>query len=47
MLEDLQENMQREIQAVSCQVLAATFRNMQGRVQLCLDAQGGHFQHML
>jgi hypothetical protein len=46
-LEDLQENIQGDIQAVSPQVLFATFRNMQRRIQLCLDAQGGHFQHML
>jgi predicted nucleic acid-binding protein len=47
MLEDLRENIQREIQVVSPQVLAATFKNMQHHVQMCLDAQGGHFQHML
>jgi hypothetical protein len=29
------------------EVLAATFRNMQRRVQLSIDAQEGHFQHLL
>jgi hypothetical protein len=47
MMEDLRENIQREIQVVYPQVLAATFRNMQRRVRLCLEAQGGRFQHML
>jgi hypothetical protein len=46
-LEDLRENIQREVQAVSPQVLVATFGNMQRRVQLCLDAQGEHFQDIL
>jgi hypothetical protein len=36
-----------EIQVVTPEVLAATFRNVQRRVQLCIDAQGGHFQHLL
>jgi len=36
-----------EIQAVTVDVLASTFQNMARRVQSCLDASGGHFQHML
>jgi hypothetical protein len=46
-LDELRENILREIQVVTPEVLAATFRNMQRRVQLCIDAQGGHFQHLL
>nr|CAD7585943.1 unnamed protein product [Timema genevievae] len=44
---DLRENIRRDIQAVSPQFLAATFRNMERRVPLCLYARGGQFQHML
>jgi hypothetical protein len=46
-LDELWENIRREIQMVTPEVLAATFGNMQRRVQLCIDAQGGHFQHLL
>jgi hypothetical protein len=46
-LDELRENIRREIQVVTPEVLAATFRNMQRRVQLCIDTQGGHFQHLL
>ena len=40
-------NITEEIQAVTADVLARTFQNMARRVQSCLDANGGHFQHML
>jgi len=43
----LKENIAEEIQAVTADVLASTFQNMARRVQSCLDADGGHFQHML
>jgi hypothetical protein len=46
-LDELWENIQREIQMVTPEVLAATFRNMHRCVQLRIDAQGGHFQHLL
>jgi hypothetical protein len=46
-LDELRENIRREIQVLTPEVLADTFRNMQRRVQLCIDAQGGHFQHPL
>jgi hypothetical protein len=46
-LDELRENIRREIQMVTTEVLAATIRNKQRRVQLCIDAQGGHFQHLL
>jgi len=40
-------NITEEIQAATADVLARTFQNMACRVQACLDANGGHFQHML
>jgi hypothetical protein len=46
-LDELWEHIRREIQAVTPEVLAASFRNVQRRVQLCTDAQGRHFQHLL
>jgi hypothetical protein len=46
-LDELRENIRREIQVVTPELLAATFRNTQRRIQLCIDAQGGYFQHLL
>jgi hypothetical protein len=46
-LDELRENIRREIKVVTPEVLAATLRNMQHSVQLCIDTQGGHFQHLL
>jgi len=43
----LKANITEEIQAVTLDVLARTFQNMARRVQSCLDANDGHFQHML
>jgi len=43
----LKANITEEIQAVSADVLARTFQNMAHRVQNCLDASGGHFQHVM
>ena len=40
-------NITEEIQAVTVDVLARTSQNMARRVQSRLDANGGHFQHML
>ena len=40
-------NITDEIQAVTVDILARTFQNMAHWVQFCLDANGGHFQHML
>ena len=45
-IDALKANITEEIQAVTADVLARTFQNM-ARVQSCLDANGGHFQHML
>jgi hypothetical protein len=46
-IDALKANIIEEIQTVTADVLARTFQNMAHRVQLCLDANGGHFQHML
>jgi len=43
----LKANITEEIQAVTADVLARTFQNMAHQVQSCLDANGGHFQHVL
>jgi len=43
----LKANITGEIQVVTADVLARTFQNMARRFQSCLDANGGHFQHML
>jgi hypothetical protein len=36
-----------EIAAITDVILARAFTNLQTRIQRCLDAGGGHFQHML
>jgi len=46
-IDALKANITEEIQAVTADVLTRTFQNMARRVQSCLDANGGHFQHML
>ena len=46
-IDALKANITEEIQAVTADVLARTSQNMARRVQSCLDANGGHFQHML
>jgi hypothetical protein len=45
-IDALKANFTKEIQAVTADVLARTFQNMARRVQSCLYANGGHFQHM-
>jgi len=45
-IDALKANITEEIQAVTADVLARTSPNMARRVQSCLDANGGHFQHM-
>lgn len=40
---ELHENISREIMAVTAKIQAATFRNMQRRIQLCLEAQEKRF----
>ena len=46
-IEVLKGNVTEEIQALIADVLARAFQNMARRFQSCLDANGGHFQHML
>ena len=46
-LQELENNIRREIAAISEDVLQATFANMKCRVQLCLESVGEHFQHLL
>jgi len=46
-IDALKANITEEIQAVTADVLARTFQNIPRWVQSCLDANGGHFQHML
>jgi len=43
----LKANIAEEIRTVTSDLLARTFQNMARRVQSYLDANGGHFQHML
>ena len=46
-IDALKANITEVIQAVTADVLARTFQNMARRAQSCLDANGGHFQHMI
>ena len=46
-IDALKANITEEVQAVTAGVLARTLQNVARRVQSCLDANGGHFQHML
>jgi len=46
-IQELENNIRREIAAISEDVLQATFTKMKRRVQLCLDSGGEHFQHLL
>ena len=46
-IQELGNNIRREIAAISEDVLQATFANMKRRVQLCLDSDGEHFLHLL
>ena len=46
-IQELENNIWREIAAISEDVLQATFTNMKHCVQLFLDSDGEHFQHLL
>ena len=45
MLNDLEAVITAFIQSISSEQLIAMFRNKIRRVQACIDAKGGHFQH--
>ncbi|KAJ4429895.1 hypothetical protein ANN_22099 [Periplaneta americana] len=44
---NLKENITSEINGIDNALLQRTARNMERRVQLCLDADGRHFQHLM
>ena len=46
-IQELENNIRREIAAISEDVLQAIFANMKRRVHLCLDSSGEYFQHLL
>jgi len=46
-IDALKANITGEIQTVTADLLARTFQNIARRVQSCLDANDGHFQHIL
>ena len=46
-IQELENNIRREIAAISEDVLQTTFANMKRRVQLCLDSGGERFQRLL
>ena len=46
-IQELENKIRRETAAISEDVLQATFANMKRRVQLYLDSDGEHFQHLL
>jgi hypothetical protein len=45
-LDDLKDNITNEINGADNTMLRRTDRNMERRVQLCLEEEGGHFQHL-
>ena len=46
-IQELENNIRREIAVISEDVLQATFANMKRRVQLCLDSGGENFRRLL
>lgn len=46
-LTDLETNIQNEINKITEAELISVFKNMERRVDLCLQNDGGHFQHLL
>jgi hypothetical protein len=45
-LGDLKDNITNEINCIDNTMFQRTARNMERRVQLCLEEEGGHFQHL-
>ena len=46
-IQELENNIRREIAAIGEDFLQAAFTNKKRRVQLCLDGGGEHFHHLL
>ncbi|BFZ07560.1 hypothetical protein BsWGS_10599 [Bradybaena similaris] len=46
-IEELKEAIRNAIQEITTDTLSKVFDNMKRRVQTCLEARGGHFQHLL
>ena len=46
-VKQLKDAIRQEIQAVSADILGKVFRNLEKRIQVCLDVKGDHFQHRL
>jgi len=43
-LEELKENIEREIKNINKDILKRTFSNFKKRCHLVIDAKGGHFE---
>jgi len=46
-IEQLKDALRQEIQAVNVDTLGKVFRNLEKRIQVCLDVKGDQFQHRL
>ncbi|PSN35834.1 hypothetical protein C0J52_22748 [Blattella germanica] len=46
-LENFHVTIEREIRRISREVLQKVFKNFRRRLDICLTAEGGHFQHFL
>lgn len=44
---ELKERITHEIQAINSKMLSNVYANMERRLQVCIQAGGGHFQHLL
>ena len=45
--EELQDSIVNAVNSITTQQLEAVFNNMKKRVNLCLEMNGKHFQHLL
>ena len=46
-IEQLEDAIRREIEAVNIDTLGKVFQNLEKRIQVCLDVKGDQFQHRL
>ena len=46
-IEQLKDAIRQETEAVNVDTLGTIFRNLEKRIQVCLDVKGDHFQHRL